>query len=72
VLPAAIAASAEGLGLICPAAQGGEAAWVTRLNTPRTNDSNADSDETGRLFQSEVGHAFQLDRGHPTDLIPAG
>jgi len=32
----------------------------------------ADSDEAGRLFQSEVGHAFQLDRGHPTDLIPAG
>jgi magnesium chelatase family protein len=27
VLPAAIAASAEGRGLICPAAQGGEAAW---------------------------------------------
>ncbi len=28
VLPAAIAASAEELGLICPAAQGGEAAWA--------------------------------------------
>jgi magnesium chelatase family protein len=28
VLPAAIAASAEDLGLICPAAQGGEAAWA--------------------------------------------
>ena len=27
VLPAAIAASAAGRGLICPAAQGGEAAW---------------------------------------------
>src|ERR1700742_39837 len=27
VLPAAIGASARGLGLICPAAQGGEAAW---------------------------------------------
>jgi hypothetical protein len=33
---------------------------------------SADSDEAGRLFQSEVGHAFQLDGGHPTDLIPAG
>ena len=28
VLPAAIAASAAGLGLICPGAQGGEAAWA--------------------------------------------
>jgi magnesium chelatase family protein len=28
VLPAAIAAAAAGLGLICPAAQGGEAAWA--------------------------------------------
>lgn len=28
VLPAAIAASADELGLICPAAQGGEAAWA--------------------------------------------
>ncbi len=28
VLPAAIAASARGLGLICPASQGGEAAWA--------------------------------------------
>lgn len=28
VLPAAIAASGAGLGLICPAAQGGEAAWA--------------------------------------------
>jgi len=28
VLPAAVAAAAAGLGLICPAAQGGEAAWV--------------------------------------------
>ena len=32
VLPAAIAASAAGLGLICPAAQGGEAAWAGRIN----------------------------------------
>ena len=31
VLPAAIAASAAGLGLICPAAQGGEAAWAGRI-----------------------------------------
>jgi hypothetical protein len=31
----------------------------------------ADSDEAGRLFQGEVGRAFQLDRCHPTDLIPA-
>lgn len=31
VLPAAIAASARDLGLICPAAQGGEAAWDGEL-----------------------------------------
>ncbi len=31
VLPAAIAASAAGRGLICPAAQGGEAAWAGGL-----------------------------------------
>jgi magnesium chelatase family protein len=30
VLPAALGASALGLGLICPAAQGGEAAWAGR------------------------------------------
>jgi len=32
VLPAAVHASAQGLGLICPAAQGGEAAWAGDLN----------------------------------------
>ena len=31
VLPAAIGASARDLGLICPAAQGGEAAWAGRI-----------------------------------------
>ncbi len=31
VLPAAIGASARGLGLICPAAQGGEAAWAGQV-----------------------------------------
>jgi len=31
VLPAAIAASARDLGLICPAAQGAEAAWAGRI-----------------------------------------
>ncbi len=31
VLPAAIHASARGLGLICPAAQGGEAAWASGI-----------------------------------------
>lgn len=31
ILPAAIAASARDLGLICPAAQGGEAAWAGRI-----------------------------------------
>ncbi|MGH7120392.1 MAG: YifB family Mg chelatase-like AAA ATPase [Acetobacteraceae bacterium] len=31
VLPAAIGASAQDLGLICPAAQGGEAAWAGRI-----------------------------------------
>src|SRR5580698_4318472 len=32
VLPAAIAASSRNLGLICPEAQGGEAAWAGQLN----------------------------------------
>ena len=32
VLPAAIAASARNLGLICPAAQGSEAAWAGRID----------------------------------------
>ncbi len=31
VLPAALGASERGLGLICPAAQGGEAAWAGRV-----------------------------------------
>ena len=31
VLPAAIAASSRGLGLICPASQGGEAAWAGQV-----------------------------------------
>ena len=31
VLPAAIGASARGLGLICPAVQGGEAAWAGQI-----------------------------------------
>ncbi len=31
VLPAAIAASTRGLGLICPASQGGEAAWAGQV-----------------------------------------
>ena len=31
VLPGAIGASARGLGLICPSAQGGEAAWAGRV-----------------------------------------
>jgi magnesium chelatase family protein len=31
VLPAAIGASARDLGLVCPAAQGGEAAWAGRI-----------------------------------------
>src|SRR5271168_3176284 len=31
ILPAAIAASARDLGLICPASQGGEAAWAGRV-----------------------------------------
>jgi magnesium chelatase family protein len=32
VLPAAIGASGRDLGLICPAAQGGEAAWAGRID----------------------------------------
>lgn len=32
VLPAAIAAGESGLGLICPAAQGGEAAWASTVD----------------------------------------
>lgn len=38
VLPAAIAASARDLGLICPAAQGGEAAWAGRIEVLAPGD----------------------------------
>ncbi|HVZ09221.1 MAG TPA: YifB family Mg chelatase-like AAA ATPase [Rhodopila sp.] len=38
VLPAAIGASAQGLGLICPAGQGGEAAWAGRIDVLAPTD----------------------------------
>ncbi len=38
VLPAAIAASARELGLICPEAQGGEAAWAGQIQVLATPD----------------------------------
>jgi magnesium chelatase family protein len=38
VLPAAIAASSRNLGLICPQAQGGEAAWAGHLNILAPSD----------------------------------
>ncbi len=38
VLPAAIAASTEELGLICPAAQGGEAAWAGTVDVLAPTD----------------------------------
>ena len=38
VLPAAIAASAAELGLICPAAQGGEAAWAGNIQVLAATD----------------------------------
>jgi magnesium chelatase family protein len=38
VLPAAIAASGADLGLICPAAQGGEAAWAGRIEVLAPTD----------------------------------
>jgi magnesium chelatase family protein len=38
VLPAAIAASGEELGLICPAAQGGEAAWAGSVDVLAPRD----------------------------------
>jgi magnesium chelatase family protein len=38
VLPAAIGASARELGLICPAAQGGEAAWAGRIEVLAPTD----------------------------------
>lgn len=38
VLPAAIAASGRDLGLICPAAQGGEAAWAGRIEVLAARD----------------------------------
>ena len=38
VLPAAIGASARDLGLICPAAQGGEAAWAGRIEVLAPTD----------------------------------
>lgn len=41
VLPAAIAASSRGLGLICPAEQGGEAAWAGDLTVLAPPDLKA-------------------------------
>ena len=38
ILPAAIAASARDLGLICPASQGGEAAWAGRIEVLAPHD----------------------------------
>ncbi len=38
ILPAAIAASARNLGLICPASQGGEAAWAGRIEVLAPHD----------------------------------
>lgn len=38
ILPAAIAASAHDLGLICPASQGGEAAWAGRIEVLAPRD----------------------------------
>jgi magnesium chelatase family protein len=38
VLPAAIHAASEELGLICPAAQGGEAAWAGEIDVVAPND----------------------------------
>jgi len=38
VLPAAIGASARDLGLICPASQGGEAAWAGRIDVLAPTD----------------------------------
>ncbi|RME67534.1 MAG: ATP-binding protein, partial [Alphaproteobacteria bacterium] len=38
VLPAALHASAQGLGLICPAGQGSEAAWAGRIEILATPD----------------------------------
>jgi magnesium chelatase family protein len=38
VLPAAIGASMRGLGLICPAAQGGEAAWAGQIQVLAPTD----------------------------------
>ena len=38
VLPAAIGASARDLGLICPASQGGEAAWAGRIDVLAPSD----------------------------------
>jgi len=38
ILPSAIAASARDLGLICPASQGGEAAWAGRIDVLAPRD----------------------------------
>jgi magnesium chelatase family protein len=38
ILPAAIGASADDLGLICPASQGGEAAWAGRIEVLAPRD----------------------------------
>src|SRR6202008_3382302 len=38
VLPAAIGASTQDLGLICPASQGGEAAWAGQIEVLAASD----------------------------------
>jgi magnesium chelatase family protein len=49
VLPAAIHAASDALGLICPAAQGGEAAWAGEIDVVATRSH--------RAHQSSQGHA---------------
>jgi magnesium chelatase family protein len=49
VLPAAIGASTRNLGLICPASQGGEAAWVALTNIRCTNISRVSAAFRNRL-----------------------
>ncbi|MBV8522014.1 MAG: ATP-binding protein, partial [Acetobacteraceae bacterium] len=63
VLPAAIAAGGVGLGLICPAAQGGEAAWASTVDVLAPGD-----------LLSLINHfrGLQvLDRPSPAGLQPA-
>ena len=62
ILPAALGASARGLGLICPGAQGGEAAWVGEIEILAAEDL--------RQFIAHLTGRQILDPPKPPSLQP--